>query len=287
MEGLQNLLAAAQTEAWRLEENRGELMGWIDLFPFSDNPEMIHDALTRLPEPRRRPHALRRLLETVPQGPADSALATLQRLAADDPAFLQEFEWLNAVLKLDTEAAALAVLDQLCTGHIRVGDGFRLSRALTAWARKFDTVRAAMIERYCALPDGSPHQVLEMAMDDLTDEEIFMALFDRHVDAPHPFRGVAGAIRNLSIGRKPSEEWAGAFEEFGLPLRGLRTRLFAMLTGDDARARLAKECLIAIEYHRDDRGRVSNEPRHPDITTGRGWPPEADEPTEPQGAGVQ
>ena len=57
MEGLRNLLAAAQKETWRLDEDRGELMGWIDLFPFSDDPDKVHDALALLPEPRRRPHA--------------------------------------------------------------------------------------------------------------------------------------------------------------------------------------------------------------------------------------
>ncbi len=59
-------------------------------------------------------------------------------------------------------------------------------------------------------------------------------------------------------------------------MTGLRARLFAMLPANDGRARLAEQCLIAIEEHRDDRGRVSNEPRHPDISTGRAWPPEAD-----------
>ena len=276
MDGLRNLLAVAQTETWRLDEDRGELMGWIDLFPFSDDPDKVHDALALLPEPRRRPHALHRLLETLPQSPAGSALASLERLAADNPAFLQEFEWMNALIKLDTEAAALTVLDRICAGLIPVREGFQMSRALTGWARKYPTVRAAMIARYRTLPAGNIRRVLEMAMDDLTDEEVFMALFDGHVDAPHPIHGVAGAIRNLAIGRKPSDEWAGAFEEFGLPLTGLRARLFAMLPANDRRARLAEQCLIAIEEHRDDRGRVSNEPRHPDIATGRAWPSQAD-----------
>jgi hypothetical protein len=278
MDGLRNLLEAAQTQTWRLDENRGELMGWIDLFPFSDDPTKVHEALALLPDQRRQPHALRRLLETLPQSPAGSALATLERLAADNPAFLQEFEWMNALIKLDTEAAALVVLDQLCAGAIPVHDVFRLSGALTGWARKYPAVRSAMIARYRTLPAGNISSVLEMAMGDLTDEEVFMALFDGHVDAPHPIHGVAMAIRNLAIGRKPSDEWAGAFEEFGLPLTGLRARLFRMLPANDARAQLAKPCLIAIEEHRDDRGRVSNEPRHPDIATGLAWPPEADEP---------
>jgi hypothetical protein len=275
--GLRNLLEAARTQTWRLDERRGELMGWIDLFPFSDDPATVHEALALLPEHYRRPYALHRLLETLPQSPAAPALATLERLAADNPAFLHEHGWINALIKLNTEAAALMVLDQLCAGAIPVRDGFGLSRALTGWARQYRTVRSAMIARYRTLPAGNIRGVFEMAMDDLTDEEVFMALFDGHVDAPHPTHGLSRAIRNLAIGRKPSNEWSGAFEEFGLPLISLRARLFEMLPANDARARLAKWCLIAIEEHRDDRGRITNEPRHPDIATGRAWPPEAEE----------
>ena len=134
-----------------------------------------------------------------------------------------------------------------------------------------------MIDRYPTLPAGSIRRVFEMAMDDLPDEEIFMALFEGHLDSPHAIQSLARSIRNLAIGSKPSDEWVGAFEEFGVPLTRLRARLFAMLPANDARAQLAKECLVAIEEHRDDRGRVNNEPRHPDIATGRTWPPEADE----------
>jgi hypothetical protein len=277
MDGLRNLLAAAQTETWRLDENRGELMGWVDLFPFSDDPEKVHDAIALMPEPRRSPHALHRLLKTLPQSPAGSALASLERLASDNPAFLQEFEWVSSLIKLDTEAAAMTVLDRLCSGHIPFLDGFQLSGALARWARKYRTIRASIIGRYRALPADHIRRVLEMAMDDLVDEEVFMALFAGYVDTPHPDHRLAIAIRNLAIGRKPSDEWTGAFEEFGLPLTELRARLFAMLPANDGRAQLAKQCLIAIEQIRDDHGRVNDEPRHPDIATGRAWPPEADE----------
>ena len=80
-EGLRSLLAAAETQPWRLEDSRGELMGWIDLFPFSDSPDSVHDAIALLPNARRRPHDLRRLLETVPQGPPGPALAALERIS--------------------------------------------------------------------------------------------------------------------------------------------------------------------------------------------------------------
>ena len=81
----------------------------------------------------------------------------------------------------------------------------------------------------------------------------------------------------MAVGRKPAEDWEGAFEEFSMPLTELRARLFGMLAPEDARAMLAKQCLVAIEHHRDEHGRVSSEPRHPDISSGRAWPPEAED----------
>jgi hypothetical protein len=277
MDGLRDLLAASSTQPWRLEERVGELMGWIDLFPFSDDPETFLGALALLPDAYRQPHALRRLFDTLPQGPPESALAILERLAAANPAFLRSFEWTNALIKIDTEGAAVAVLDRLCDGRIPVRDSIQLSAALTRWARKYPTFRVAMIARYRSSSAGDNRGVLEMAMDDLVDEGVFMALFEGNVDTPHSIHRLARSIRNLAIGSKPSDEWVGAYEEFGLPLTQLRARLFAMLPANDARTDLAKQCLIEIEKLRDDRGRVDDEPRHPDIATGRAWPPEADE----------
>jgi hypothetical protein len=277
MDGLRDLLAAAQTQAWRLDENRGEFMGWIDLFPFTDDPSRVHEALALLPEPHRRPYALRRLLETLPQSPAAPALATLERLATDNRAFLQEFEWTNALIKLDTEQAALALLGHVCAGRVPLRDGFRISNALATWAGKYPSVRTALLAQYRAWPAGHIRQVLEMTMDDMSDEDVLMALFESNVGSANAKRGLSRVIKNISVGRRPVEGWDGAFEEFGLPLTNLRARLFAMLPANDARASLAKECLIAIEWHRDERGRVSSEPRHPDISTGRPWPPEASE----------
>lgn len=276
MEGVQALLSEAQEQRWRLDENRGELMGWIDLFPFSDGPERVHDAISMLSDQHRTPNALRRLLETIPQSPADTAFVMLERLAADIPAFLGDSQWTSAMLKLNTQEAVVAVLEHLSEGRIPVGDGFHLSSELTRLAILLPDFHRILIERYLALPPGSIRRVHEMAMNDLPGEDNFMALFEGNVEAPHPFQHLGGALRNLAISRRPSEQWRGAFEEFGLPLTGIRARLFAILPVNDAHSRLAKRCLLAIEEYRDEKGRINDEPRHPDITTGRAWPPEAE-----------
>jgi hypothetical protein len=266
IEGVCDLLEGARTERWRLDENSGELAGWIYLFPFSDDPAKVHEALALVPHWPRQSHAIRRLLETLPQGPADSALARLERLAADNPAFLQDFGWIDALIKLDTESAARTLLDRLCAGQILGRNVFQLSHALAAWALKYPNIRMAMIARYRTLPAGDVRAVIETAFEDLTDEDVFMAMFDAHVDDPDARNIVLTAKRLL---------WSGAFDE--LPLIRLRAHLFAMLRADDKRAQLAKQCLIVIEEQRDEKGRVNDEPRHPDISTGRAWPPEAEE----------
>ncbi len=276
MEGVQALLFEAQEQRWRLDEHRGELMGWIDLFPFSDSPERVHEAILMLSDQHRRPNALRRLLETIPQSPADTAFAMLERLAADIPKFLRDSQWTSAMLKLNTQEGAVAVLEHLCEGRIPAGDGFHLSSELTRLAYLLPDFHRRLIERYLALPPGNTRRVLEMAMNDLPGEDNFMALFEGNVEAAHPFQSLGGALRNLAISRRPSEQWRGAFEEFGLPLTGIRAKLFAILPANDARSRLAKQCLQAIEEYRDEKGRINDEPRHPDIATGRAWPPEAE-----------
>jgi hypothetical protein len=41
---------------------------------------------------------------------------------------------------------------------------------------------------------------------------------------------------------------------------------------EDAQSRLAEACLVEIEELRDEHGRVDDEPRHPDISSGQPWP---------------
>ncbi|UVM25022.1 NACHT domain-containing NTPase [Pseudomonas sp. B21-021] len=276
MEGLRELLSEAQEQRWRLENNRGELMGWIDLFPFSDSPERVHEAILLLSDQHRSPNALQRLLETIPQSPADTAFVMLERLAAENPAFFGDSQWTSAMLRLNTLEAVVAVLEHLSEGRIPAGDGFHLSSELTRLAILLPDFHTILITRYLSLPPGNIRRVLEMAMNDLPGEENFMALFEGSIQASNPFQHLGRALRNLAISRRPSEQWSGAFEEFGLPLIEIRARLFTMFLANDAQSELAKQCLLAIEEYRDEKGRLNNEPRHPDISTGRAWPPEAE-----------
>jgi hypothetical protein len=63
-----------------------------------------------------------------------------------------------------------------------------------------------------------------------------------------------------------------------VPLVEFRKELFAMLAANDAQSALAEACLNEIESLRDEHGRISDEPRHPDILSDQAWPKEVSEP---------
>ncbi|SDO20771.1 NACHT domain-containing NTPase [Afipia sp. GAS231] len=275
MEGLRTLLSEAREQTWRLDDNRGELMGWIDLFPFSDKPEDVLKAVRMLPEQHRQPHALRRLFETLPQSPGDTALNVLEGLAAADSNYFRESWWRGAARRLDTEQAALAMLDHLARGEVSTSSDFQMAHTIAAWARKFPKVRAKLTEHYRDVRENNPRSIFERAMIELVDESIFMALFDACAQGLSSPGNVMYTLRGLAIARRPLGDNGVWHTEVGEPLASIRARLFAMIPSGGPRAELAKRCLVEIDEIRDETGRIGSEPRHPDIASGRPWPPEA------------
>ena len=123
------------------------------------------------------------------------------------------------------------------------------------------------------MPPGATKSLIERAVAELgTDEALIVLLETFAADGRRDNGLLANAIRKLAIGQRPADGWAGAYEEFSVPLTSFRKRLFAMISPGDARAPLAEYCLNEIEEHRNRLGRINNEPRHPDITSGRPWP---------------
>jgi len=114
--------------------------------------------------------------------------------------------------------------------------------------------------------------ILERAIAEAADLNGVLVLVRNYAKHGRLFDGVLqSAIRHVAVGERPSTNWAGASEVFGLPIPELRKALFAMMD-DAAGSTLASACLNAIDDLRDDYGVVETEPRHPDIDSGRPWP---------------
>ena|ERR1035438_519134 len=115
--------------------------------------------------------------------------------------------------------------------------------------------------------------MLKDAIAETADEAGILILVRKHATQGKPFCGNSErAIRHAAVGERPSPDWVGASELFGIAVTGLRKALFAMIEGDTPAGRLAKECLAAIDEMRDEYGPAGSEPRHPDIGSGRPWP---------------
>ena len=279
--GLRELLEIGKMDTWRLEENHGELMGWIELFAYSHRPSAVLDALDLLPANRRNPWDLRRLLDALGNSPHADALHACEELTRRDPRVLNQYEWLNAVIKLGTEAAALAVLDHVCNGTLAGGrgsiDAWRMSDHLEGFARKFPAFCDELARRYTGLAPGPAQQILELALAKLAGAQIILTMIASHAVARRTFRQgpLGSAIYNMAVGQRPMEGWPGAVQEFSVSLKALRKDLFGLVLAGNDQSALAEASLEYIEQLRDQHGRINDEPRHPDIQTGWAWPMEA------------
>jgi hypothetical protein len=277
--GVRELLGTAQTERWRLDENHGELNGWLVLFAFADSPIGLLEALDLLPAQYREPWRLRDVLMAFAQAPDAVALEALEALARRDPRITEQYDWFNAIATLGTEGAATALLRlviEVGREGRRVGEGvdnWRVARQFAQSGRIFPKVRTALIQQYAQLPPGQPKATLEAALSELADPEIILIMIQNYATNHRPMDGqLYNAVRDLAVGRRPVEDMPGVSEVFGVPLVAVRQRLFEQMQGTDARSGLAEAALNAIEELRDEVGRLDDEPRHPLIESDLPWP---------------
>lgn len=277
--GTNELLDAARSEIWRLDQNSGELMRWIELFAFADRPEAALEALELAPDHLRHPWQLRRLLSSLANSPSDGTMGVILALAERDPRFLDEHEWWSAFTQVGTatEESSNTALDIVCklnvNGRAKGTDAWQLSESLAEAADRFPAFRNAMVARYERIGVGWSRDVLESAVAKVADESIIPVLVRSYASANRPYGGnLAQAIENVAVSRRTARDFPGAFEVFSVSLVALRKALFGMITERTAEAGLAEACLTEIDEQRAVYGRVENEPRHPDIVTGEAWP---------------
>ncbi|MFY9836771.1 MAG: hypothetical protein WAK55_09925 [Xanthobacteraceae bacterium] len=276
--GLHELLETGKTQLYRLEENRGEVMGWVELFAFSDHPEAVLSVIEKLPEQYRRyPRGLHRLFSALGQSPHEVALAVLLELADRDARMMADHDWLQAIIDIGSEESARSLITLICDGRLTNVPGagtFRLVNHLAHFAQQFPAIKNEMLRRYGQMRAGRPKSIIEAALVELADTTTALALIQGYaVDGRGYDGGLSHAVRKVALGQRPIEGWVeGAYEEFSVSLASFRQQLFALAVGDGPEAALAERCLTSIEKLRDEHGRVADEPRHPDISSGRRWP---------------
>lgn len=272
---VRELLHDAKTQSWRLEENHGEATTWIELYAFSDQPLAVLAALDLLPPDHRLPYRLRRLLEALGQSPHSDVLKVLQALVERNPRIAEGDEWVGALVRLDSVDAARTLLEFLCSAplsgqqrHLR----HHFAGRLATFGKAHPAFRTELVARY-ANPGGcTSHDVIEAALLELASAEAVLAVIHGMASRGDLFdHRLSQALRKLAVGQSPSARWVNAMELFSVPLTALRKQLFALLD-DEKQCGLARRCLEEIDDLRHEFGRINDEPRHPDIASGKPWP---------------
>ena len=273
--GLHELLEQGKKDTWRLDDNRGELMGWVELFAFSDDPKTVLRALEMLPKKAYGEWRLERLLTALSRSPHSDALSVLLELAVLSPKLYGQHDWLNAILRLDTDAAVTAVFELLCSGclapHHR--DSHRLSTHIAEGVQKYTSLKTHVLQKLDTLPPGPAKEILLRSLAEAADVEISFALVHAYAKDDRKYDGLLGkALKKAAVHERPAKEWRGAYEEFGVAVTALRKQLFLLAVSEGPQAALAAASLSKIDRLRDQFGRLDDEPRHPDISSGRAWP---------------
>jgi hypothetical protein len=277
LDGLRALVAEWKAKPWfNLEQDWWELEGWLELLPFSDRPMATFDGLDLIDPTWRQPWRLRRILSALSYAPSLEAEQVLKELPRKDSAFLNDHDWLGSLERRSPVAAARTILEFISDGMlsaVQVRDRRWLARKLGRAMLEDADFRAEVYRQYDLAPGGIASELLEEAIAEGADETGVLALVQHHAGRDEPYSGgIEAAIRHAVIGERPSQDWAGASELFGIAVPSLRKKLFGMILDDTPAADLAWRCLTRIDELRDEYGPVESEPRHPDIGSGRPWP---------------
>ncbi len=278
LDAFRDLLEEAKSKKqWLWDQNSWwEVEWWLELLPFSDRPMATLDGLDLIEANHRQPWRLRGVLMALSYAPSSEAEGVLKELVRKGPGFLKDHDWIGALERRGLMIAARTLLEFIAEGaysQVSGGDVWWLSRKLAAAMQANGDFRIEVYRQYERAADGPGSGMLESAIVEAADEEGVLLLVRKHAAQGKSFPSdLQRAIEHAAVGKRPSEDWAGASETFAVAVPKLRKVLFEMTETDTAEGRLAKECLIAIDEIRDEYGPAESEPRHPDIDSGRPWP---------------
>ena len=279
LRGIDDLLEKAKTEPWVVQDQDGwRLKEWLRLLPFTERPAAVLEVLDLVTGFRAEPWNLRSLLSALGYAPSIEAERVLEELAKRDERFLGEHDWLSALTNRKTLSAARILLDLLCNASFTGPQGSyghsHLDMTISEMMTYHDQVRQDVYERFRSLDDGTARSVLERAIVEVADTEGILLLTRQGAARDKRFQvtKLYTALEKVLVGYDPIE--SSAMQQlYSRPAPELRKGLFDLVVnGSAAEARLAAECLLAIDEIRDHYGYVDSEPRHPDITAGVPWP---------------
>jgi NACHT conflict system protein len=266
--GIDDVLEEAKKQTWILDEG-WQLKAWLRLLPLTDHPAQLADTIAALPRRQREPHFLEEMISASESAQTPEVEEALFKLAENDAAFYANHAWRDAVRRRGTPSAARRYFDLVMAGKIDARDVWDTSQEIAGLLNADSGLRK---HAYDLLKDGTSSKItlLARAVAEGGDPDgllLLVQLENRLQRSLISWRTIEAAITK----QIPSEQWRGAVEVQSVAATELRKNLLDMTTDGgpyDAAARVLRE----IDRIRDENGGPEDEPRHPDLASGKPWP---------------
>ncbi|NYG46514.1 DNA polymerase III delta prime subunit [Bradyrhizobium sp. IAR9] len=272
---------ADQTKAWHKRQNTWEIEPWLELLPYTDNPDAVIEGLTKVKafyqsgwaQPWER---VLTAVSVVPGPAGDTLLANLARAHRD---IATEFDWMRRILRRNTASSALLYVDLFLEGVLgterEAPDPWSIGRELAQYAEEFSELKTELKRRY-ETASGKGRTMLEHLFGEIGDEADLMTMIEKYAAEGRPYDQRMGqVVYAVTVREVPVSEGSNSYNIYPASVGAVRKTLFSMLDGEASKAALAKQCLSAIDHHRDAYGIAANDPRHPDVMSDKPWPEEA------------
>lgn len=155
-------------------------------------------------------------------------------------------------------------------------NGWHVGRELAAYVHKFPLLKAELRKRYETVSTGPARAMLEHLFGEIGGDDDLIAMVKKYSASGQTYDGrMAGTVRAVALRQVPASDGSGFFYIHPASVAQVRKFLFGLLGSSPQEAALAKGCLIAIDFLRDEYGIAANDTRHPDVMSEIPWPPEA------------
>jgi hypothetical protein len=274
--------AGADTNrAWHKRQNTWEIEPWLELLPYTDNPHSVIEGLTKVKAFYQRGWAQRweRVLTAVAVMPGPEGEALLAKLAREHRDIATEFEWMKNILRRNTASAVLLYVDLFIEnvfGHEAQGpNAWHVGRELAQCVAKFPELKAELKKRY-ETASGNGRAMLEHLFGEIGDDEDLVAMVRKYAANKQRYdQRMDRAVYAVTVEEIPVSEGSNSYNIHPASVGAARKALFGMLDAKSDEAALAKQCLSVIDHLRDEHGIAANDPRHPDVMSGKPWPEES------------